>query len=87
MLTLTLERAEELVVSAPVRSRTDPDNARSVVHALVSAEADGLKGHGLSRVPSYGAQVKIGKVNGFAKPALEWRRPAVASVDAKYGFS
>ncbi len=27
-----------------------------------------------SRVPTYAAQAKAGKVDGFAKPALEWRR-------------
>jgi (2R)-3-sulfolactate dehydrogenase (NADP+) len=38
-------------------------------------------------VPSYAAQAKVGKVNGFAKPALEWRRSAAAMVDAKHGFA
>jgi (2R)-3-sulfolactate dehydrogenase (NADP+) len=87
MPTLTLAGAEELVAGTLIRCRTEPDNARSVARALVSAEADGLKGHGLSRVPSYAAQAKVGKVNGFAKPALEWRRPAVAAIDANNGFA
>ena len=39
------------------------------------AEADGLKGHGLSRVPMYAAQAKIGKVDGHATPALTRRKP------------
>ena len=40
----------------------------AVARALVAAEADGLKGHGLSRLPSYAAQAKVGKVDGFAVP-------------------
>lgn len=87
MPVLTLAEAEDLVVRTLIRCKTDDQNARSVARALVAAEAEGQKGHGLSRVPSYAAQAKIGKVNGFAKPMLEWRRSAVAMIDAKYGFA
>ena len=38
--------------------------SNSVARALVTAEADGLKGHGLSRVPTYLAMVKSGKIDG-----------------------
>ncbi len=84
---LTLAEAEELVVGTLTRCRTDSGNATSVARALVGAEADGQKGHGLSRLPTYAAQAKIGKVDGFAKPALVWQRPAAAVIDAKNGFA
>jgi len=87
MPTLTLAEAEQLVAKALMRCRTEADNAQSVARALVAAEAEGQKGHGLSRAPSYAAQAKVGKVDGFAKPSLEWRRPAAAVVDAKHGFA
>jgi (2R)-3-sulfolactate dehydrogenase (NADP+) len=87
MPTLTLAAAEELVVKTLTRCRTDAETAKSVARALVAAEADGQKGHGLSRVPTYAAQAKVGKVDGFAKPVLEWRRPAAAVVDVKHGFA
>ncbi len=87
MPTLTLAQAEELVTDTLARCRTEPGNARSVARALVAAEAEGLKGHGLSRVPTYAAQAKVGKVDGFAKPALTWPRPAVAAIDANNGFA
>jgi (2R)-3-sulfolactate dehydrogenase (NADP+) len=87
MPTLTLAEGEELVVRTLMRCRTDPDNAASVARALVGAEAEGQKGHGLSRLPTYAAQAKIGKVDGFAKPSLTWPRPAAAIVDAKNGFA
>ena len=35
------------------------------------AEADGLKGHGLSRVPMYAAQAKVRKVDGLAVPVAD----------------
>jgi len=87
MPTLTLGAAQDLVVSALMRARTSESNARSVARALVMAEADGLKGHGLSRVPMYAAQAKIGKVDGHAAPALTQRKPALIAVDAANGFA
>jgi (2R)-3-sulfolactate dehydrogenase (NADP+) len=87
MATLTLAEAEDLVVATLIRCRTREDNARSVARALVLAEADGLKGHGLSRVPSYTAQAKVGKVDGFATPSVTRPRPAVVAIDAAHGFA
>ena len=87
MPTLTLAEAEALVVRTLMRCRTSEANATCVARALVGAEAEGQKGHGLSRVPTYAAQAKVGKVDGAAKPSLEWRRPAAAVVDAKHGFA
>jgi (2R)-3-sulfolactate dehydrogenase (NADP+) len=84
---LTLVEVEALGVRTLTRCRTDPDNAASVARALVDAEAEGQKGHGLSRLPTYAAQAKIGKVDGLAKPSLTWPRPAAAIVDAKNGFA
>jgi (2R)-3-sulfolactate dehydrogenase (NADP+) len=84
---LTLAEAEDLVVRTLTHCRTAAGNAQSVARALVGAEAEGQKGHGLSRLPSYAAQAEVGKVDGFAKPALAWRRPAAAAVDAKHGFA
>ncbi|SRR5581483_2168608 len=87
MPTLTLAQAHDLVVAALTRARTSPDNAASVARALVAAEADGLKGHGLSRVPIYAAQANIGKVDGLAAPSLIRARPGLVLVDAAHGFA
>jgi (2R)-3-sulfolactate dehydrogenase (NADP+) len=87
MPTLTLAEAEDLATRTLARCRTGEDNARSVAGALVAAEADGLKGHGLSRVPTYAAQAKVGKVDGFATPVVTHPKPAVLAVDAAHGFA
>jgi (2R)-3-sulfolactate dehydrogenase (NADP+) len=87
MPTLPLADAENLVAATLVRCNTREDNARSVARALVRAEADGLKGHGLSRVPSYAAQAKAGKVDGFATPTLTQSRAALLAIDAANGFA
>jgi len=87
MATLTLDEAERLVAGALARARTSPENATCVARALVAAEADGLKGHGLSRAPTYAAQAKVGKVDGFATPKLARPRPGAAVIDAAHGFA
>jgi len=87
MATLTLAQAESLVARALVRCRTSEVNAAVVARALVAAEADGLKGHGLSRVPTYAAQAKVGKVDGFATPSVARSRPGAAVIDAANGFA
>ena len=84
---LAIPEAEDLVARTLRRCRTGEDNAKSVARALVAAEADGLKGHGLSRVPTYAAQAKVGKVDGFAEPTLSRPRPAVVAIDAAHGFA
>jgi (2R)-3-sulfolactate dehydrogenase (NADP+) len=85
--TLTLDEARALVARTLERCRTSAANAAAVARALVAAEADGLKGHGLSRLPSYAAQAKVGKVDGFSTPIVSQPRPALVLVDAAAGFA
>src|SRR4051812_32038387 len=87
MPNLTLSEAEALAEAALIRCGTAEAAARSVARALVGAEADGLKGHGLSRVAAYGAQVRAGKVVGDAVPRAERPRPGLLAVDAAHGFA
>ncbi len=87
MPTLTQLQAEGLVVRTLTRCRTEIDIARSVARALIAAELDGLKGHGLSRVPMYAAQAKARKINGAAMPVLTRPRPGLIAIDAAHGFA
>ena len=84
---LSLVEAEELAFHALVASKTSETNARSTARALVSAEADGQKGHGLSRIPSYAAQARSGKVDGFATPDSDRPASALLRIDANSGFA
>ncbi len=68
-------------------SNTSEANARSTAAALVAAEADGQKGHGLSRIPSYAAQARSGKVDGLAIPSLSRPGTGLIRVNAKSGFA
>jgi (2R)-3-sulfolactate dehydrogenase (NADP+) len=84
---LTVEAAHGLVSETLIRCNTAPDNSRLVADALIGAELTGQGGHGLRRVPSYGAQAVSGKVDGHAVAVAERVRPGVLTVDAAHGFA
>jgi (2R)-3-sulfolactate dehydrogenase (NADP+) len=86
-VTLTLSEAESLAQAVLVRHGTSEANAACVARALVAAESDGQLGHGLSRLPSYAAQVASGKVDGHAVPILEPVAGAALRIDAGNGFA
>ncbi len=77
---------EALVVAALIAANTSEANAEAVARALVLCEIDGLKGHGLSRVESYAAQAKSGKVDGHATPTVTKTRPGALQIDVANGF-
>lgn len=83
----TLTELHDLIVEILVAHNTAEKNADRVAKALVAAEADGQKGHGASRIPSYAAQARSGKVNGQAEPELISLSDAAAIVDACDGFA
>ena len=66
-----------------MRHNTSKTNSNLVTEALVAAEADGLNGHGLSRLPSYCAQAASGKVDGHAAPTVLLVANATIRVDVK----
>lgn len=82
-----LDEAQRFVARALERHDTSRANAASVARALVAAEADGQKGHGLSRLPSYAAQAASGKVDGFAEPTVVQESAAAVRIDAACGFA
>jgi (2R)-3-sulfolactate dehydrogenase (NADP+) len=87
LATLSLAALEERVAEAFGRGGATPPNALSVARALVAAEADGLEGHGLTRVASYLDMLRTGKVDGRAVPKSTRPRPGVLSIDAAKGFA
>ena len=84
---ITAAALERLMARALEQANTSPSIAAIVARNLTQAEIDGQKGHGLSRVPSYAAQAKIGKVDGNVVPRIEHVTPALIRVDAGFGFA
>jgi (2R)-3-sulfolactate dehydrogenase (NADP+) len=85
-VTLSLAEAEGLATRALAANRTADTNARLTAQALVAAEMDGQAGHGLTRVPSYAEQARLGKVDGFAVPQISGTG-AARRVNARTGFA
>ena len=86
-VTLAIEQAESLARGVLTRHATSEANAACVARALLAAEIDGQKGHGLSRLPSYAAQADSGKVDGHAVPTLYPAATAAVRIDACNGFA
>ncbi|MBK0327852.1 Ldh family oxidoreductase [Rhodobacteraceae bacterium F11138] len=84
--TLTRREAERLVAEVFQHNGASAQNAQSTALALVAAEIDGQKGHGFSRVASYAAQLRSGKVNGAARPVAT-RRGSRVDIDADNGLA
>ena len=84
---LQLDELHTLVFEILLAHDTARDNAERVAKALVAAEADGQKGHGASRVPSYAGQARSGKVDGHAVPEVIRLSDSAAIVDARDGFA
>ena len=87
MTTMSISSATDWVAAAFIRNGCSAENASSVARALVAAEADGLKGHGLSRLPTYLQMLATGKVDGQAHPSATRPKPGVLAVDAALGFA
>lgn len=86
-VTLAPQAARKLVARALDRAGASEEQADATARALVRAEGDGQSGHGLSRVPTYVAQLRSGKVQGRAVPKLERVSPAAVRIDGGQGFA
>ncbi len=83
----TPDELRDLATRILVAHDTSTGNAASVAAALLAAEIDGQKGHGLSRLAAYAAQAASGKVQGHAVPEFESAGSAALRIDAKSGFA
>lgn len=84
---VSIKEAFDICFQALTNSGTEEIAARDTAHALVRAEVDGQAGHGLSRIPSYAAQVQSGKVKGDARICLEGVRDGLFRINADHGFA
>lgn len=87
MSLLSLADAVTKAEAVLIASKTAPAAAHSVATALVTAQADGLGGHGLMRLAGYAAQARCGKIDGFATARFTQTAPGAAIIDACNGFA
>lgn len=85
--TVSVDELLALATGALAAANTSPDHAAMVAEALVAADAEGLSGHGVSRVPFYADQALSGKVDGRAVPEVRVTASGAVYVDARDGFA
>lgn len=86
-IALSLADVESLACAALAANGTSPSHARCVARSIARAEADGIRSHGLLRLPVYCEHARSGKVLGSAEPELARLASAAISVDARAGFA
>lgn len=86
-ITYPLAEVEALTRAALLTSGAGEAAAESVTQSIVAAEADGIRSHGLARLPTYCAHLRCGKIDGHARPTVERRAAGVLRVDARDGFA
>ena len=84
---VSLERLDALVRGALAQAGASGEMAAATAAALVSAEAQGLASHGLSRVAQYATHLRNGRAVGTAAPRIVNEKPAACLVDAGNGLA
>ncbi|MDZ4253521.1 MAG: Ldh family oxidoreductase [Sulfuritalea sp.] len=87
MSKLSIARLNEIAAAALMRAGASAEMARVTAAALVTAEAQGLASHGLSRVAQYAGHLRHGRVNGNAMPRVIRAKAAACLVDADEGLA
>lgn len=84
---LSLDEVRQTALRALIAVGVAEAIAEVMAESVVLAEAEGLRSHGLARLPAYCEHVRCGKVMANAVPSLEQTGPGVLRVDANSGFA
>jgi len=83
----SVEELTQLAARALKKAGASRAMAQATVQALVTAEAEGLTGHGLSRIPLYCQHLREGRADGKARPKVVRKQGATCLVDANGGLA
>ena len=84
---LPIDELTALATRALKKAGAAGPTARATAQALVTGEAEGLSGHGLSRVALYAQHLRQGRVDGKAKARIVKKKGATFLVDAAGGLA
>ena len=87
MPTLAIDTLTELAARALTRAGASKSAALAAAKALVTADSEGLSGHGVSRVALYAQHLRERRVDGKARPKIVKRKGATCLVDARGGLA
>ena len=81
------EKAIELIKEKLIKSNCMPENTDGIIQGILDAEYSGIKSHGFHYLHIYCNHLKIGKINGQAKPSVDRISRAALKVNADHGFA
>jgi (2R)-3-sulfolactate dehydrogenase (NADP+) len=84
---ISLDELASLATRVLKRAGASKAMAEVTAQALVVAEAEGLSGHGLSRVALYAQHLREGRVDGKARPKVVRKTGAACLIDAGGGLA
>lgn len=84
---LSIDDATQLAARALRRAGASKAMALATAQALVAAEAQGLGGHGLSRIALYARHLREGRADGKARPKVVKKKGGTCLVDANGGLA
>jgi len=84
---IALAELQQLAQAALERAGASTGNAASTARALIYADAQGLSGHGVSRVAMYAAHMKHGRIDGAATARIAKDSGGAILVDAADGLA
>ncbi len=87
MPVMTLDQLTDLATRALLEAGAGSVMAETTARALVTADAQGLASHGVSRVPQYAAHLRNGRAVGDAIPVITHSRGGAFVVDAGCGLA
>jgi (2R)-3-sulfolactate dehydrogenase (NADP+) len=87
MTVIRLEALQDVASRALERASASVAMAAATARALVYADARGLAGHGVSRVPQYASHLKNGRADGTAQPQVLRAKGGAVLVDARCGLA
>ena len=84
---LSLDDLRALIERALVRGGMSAENAGPVAETMLVCERDGVKSHGLLRLPGFVRSVQVGWANGRAQPRIVTMQASMCVIDADNGFA
>jgi (2R)-3-sulfolactate dehydrogenase (NADP+) len=80
-------QAYDLAQEKLLKSGNSLENCKGIIEGIMDAELSGIKSHGFHYLPIYCNHLKIGKINGNAKPSFEKISNSSLKINADNGFA
>ncbi|QCI65172.1 Ldh family oxidoreductase [Phreatobacter stygius] len=84
---VSIDHLESLVQAALLRAGMAPENVGPVAATIVACERDGVKSHGILRLPGFVHSLQLGWADGRSRPAITGQTASLVSIDAANGFA